>query len=150
MVFLAFQSRPILEEIWGRCACVARKDLILILRGAISVIVPILNLKIHARAIGRRRSCQETGIYRVNQAEAQGQWRRRNWDYLREYRRKNPAYTEKNRIRQRDRNRRWRSGSGIAKMDELIVEIGVVMEPWGGKEGVIGGTNSIIGSRPPT
>ena len=57
--------------------------------------------------------------YRANQAEAQKQWRSRNRDYWRQYRKRNPAYTEKNRIRQRERNRGRRSGVGIAKMDEL-------------------------------
>jgi hypothetical protein len=57
--------------------------------------------------------------YRANQAEAQRQWRSRNKGYWRAYRKKNPAYTEKNRLGQRERNRRRRSGSGIAKMDEL-------------------------------
>jgi len=57
--------------------------------------------------------------YRANQAEAQRQWCSRNKGYWREYRRRNPAYTETNRIRQRERNRRRRSGGGIAKMDEL-------------------------------
>jgi len=60
--------------------------------------------------------------YRANQAEAQGQWRSRNKGYWREYRKKNPAYTEKNRLGQRERNRRRRSGPGIAKMDELKVK----------------------------
>jgi hypothetical protein len=66
--------------------------------------------------------------YRANQAEAQRQWRGRNKDYWREYRRRNPAYTERNRMGQRERNRRRRSGSGVAKMDELIVELGVISE----------------------
>jgi hypothetical protein len=93
--------------------------------------------------------------YRANQAEAQRQWRGRNKDYWREYRRRNPAYTERNRMGQKERNRRRRSGSeiakmdelkgktlipsgryrlvplcnpGIAKMDELIVELGVISE----------------------
>jgi hypothetical protein len=57
--------------------------------------------------------------YRVNQASAQRQWRSRNKDYWRQYREKNPAYTEANRIGQRERNRSRRSGSEIAKMDEL-------------------------------
>ena len=57
--------------------------------------------------------------YRANQAEAQRQWRSRNKGYWRAYRKKNPAYAETNRIRQRERNRRRRSGAGIAKMDEL-------------------------------
>jgi len=57
--------------------------------------------------------------YRANQAEAQRQWRSRNRDYWRQYRRRNPAYTEGNRMGQKERNRRRRSGAGIAKMDEL-------------------------------
>ena len=57
--------------------------------------------------------------YRMNQASAQKQWRSRNPGYWKEYRRRNPAYTEKNRIGQRERNQRRRLGSGIAKMDEL-------------------------------
>ena len=57
--------------------------------------------------------------YRANQAEAQRQWRSRNKDYWKEYRRKHPDYTEGNRTGQRERNRRRRSGAGIAKMDEL-------------------------------
>jgi len=104
------------------------------------------------------------GDYRANQAEAQRQWCSRNSDYWRQYRKRNPAYTEKNRIRQRERNRVRRSGSGIAKMDErkgksvirsgryrlmplcnpgiakmdeLIVELGVISEDCGlGGEGV--------------
>jgi hypothetical protein len=57
--------------------------------------------------------------YRANQAEAQRQWRSRNKGYWKQYRRRNPAYTERNRIRQRERNRGRRSGKGIANMDEL-------------------------------
>ena len=57
--------------------------------------------------------------YRANQAEAQRQWRSRNKDYWRQYRKRNPAYTERYRIRQRERNRVRRSGPEIAKMDEL-------------------------------
>ena len=57
--------------------------------------------------------------YRANQAEAQKQWRSRNRDYWKRYREKHPAYTESNRIGQRERNRRRRLGKEIAKMDEL-------------------------------
>jgi hypothetical protein len=72
----------------------------------------------------RKRRWQKENLardsdYRANQAEAQRQWRRRNTDYWKEYRKKNPAYTERNRVGQRERNRRRRSGAGIAKMDEL-------------------------------
>ena len=106
----------------------------------------------------RKRNWQKEKLardadYRANQAAAQRQWHSRNRDYWREYRKRNPAYTETNRIRQRKRNRcrrveagiakmdaltaktvirsgRYRlvplGGWGIAKMDELIVEIGVI------------------------
>jgi len=57
--------------------------------------------------------------YRANQTEAQRQWRIRNRDYWRGYRERNPVYTETNRMNQRERNRRRGSGAGIAKMDEL-------------------------------
>ena len=57
--------------------------------------------------------------YRANQAEAQKQWQGRNKDYWKRYREKNPAYTERNRTAQKERNRRRRSGAKIAKMDEL-------------------------------
>jgi hypothetical protein len=109
---------------------------------------------------GRKRNWQKEKLandsdYRANQAEAQRQWRSRNRDYWRQYRKKHPVYTESNRTGQRERNRRRRSGStiakmdelkgktvirsgryrlipfcnpGIAKMDELIVEIGIISE----------------------
>ena len=72
----------------------------------------------------RKRAWQKEKLasdsdYRANQAEAQRQWRSRNRDYWRRDRKRNPVYTERNRIGQRDRNRRRRSGSGIAKMDEV-------------------------------
>jgi hypothetical protein len=60
--------------------------------------------------------------YRDNQASAQRQWRSRNKDYWKRYREKNPAYTERNRVAQQERNRRRRSGTEIAKMDELKEE----------------------------
>jgi len=91
--------------------------------------------------------------YRENQAMAQSDWCSRNKGYWKEYRKRNPAYEEQNRIRQRERNRikrikpdiakmdaqkgepliisgRYRlqplSNQMIAKMDELIVEIDVI------------------------
>ena len=57
--------------------------------------------------------------YRANQVEAQRQWRERNGDYWKRYREKNPVYAERNRLRQRERNQRRRLGTEIAKMDEL-------------------------------
>jgi hypothetical protein len=72
----------------------------------------------------RKRKWQKAKLandsdYRANQAEAQRQWRHRNRDYWRQYREKHTRYTEANRTSQRERNRRRRFGSGIAKMDEL-------------------------------
>jgi len=72
----------------------------------------------------RKRAWQKEKLasdsdYRANQAEAQRQWRSRNRDYWRRYRKRNPVYTETNRMGQKGRNRRRRSGAGIAKMDEV-------------------------------
>jgi len=67
----------------------------------------------------QREKLAKDSDYRQNQAAAQRRWCSRNRDYWREYRERNPAYTEGNRMGQRERNRRRRSGSGIAKMDEL-------------------------------
>ena len=64
--------------------------------------------------------------YPATRAEAQRQWRIRNRDYWTEYRRRNSSYTEANQMDQRKRNRLRRSGNGIAEMDELIVEVGVI------------------------
>ena len=56
--------------------------------------------------------------YRDNQAKAQRQWRSRNKDYWKRYREKHPVYRERNRMAQKERNRRRLSGAEIAKMDE--------------------------------
>ena len=102
----------------------------------------------------RKKSWQKEKLasdldYRENQAAAQRAWRKRNRQYWREYRKSNPGYREQNRLRQRERSRQRRTiakmdkqgvktaiASGryrlvplygkIAKMDELIVEIGVI------------------------
>ncbi len=66
----------------------------------------------------QKEKLSEDSDYRANQAWAQRQWRSRNKSYWREYRRRNPAYTERNRDCQKGRNRRRRSERGIAKMDE--------------------------------
>jgi len=87
--------------------------------------------------------------YRENQAAAQKAWRQRNKGYWKEYRKNNQTYGERNRLCQRERNRQRRMIAKmdelrakslispgryrlvplygkVAKMDELIVEIGVV------------------------
>jgi hypothetical protein len=97
----------------------------------------------------QREKLSHDADYRENQAAAQRAWRSRNSHYWRQYRTKNPGYREKNRLRQRQRNRQRRMIAKmdeletktlvspgryrlvplygtIAKMDELIVEIGVI------------------------
>jgi hypothetical protein len=93
--------------------------------------------------------------YRENQAAAQRAWRQRNREYWTHYRQSHPAYQEANRLRQRQRNwqrrRMAKMDAGgaktllpsgryrlvplygkIAKMDALIVEIGVVSRGYAG------------------
>ena len=64
--------------------------------------------------------------YRETQADAQRRWCGRNRDYWRQYRQRNPEYAERNRQRQRERNRRRRLGAGIAKMDALQAENAII------------------------
>jgi hypothetical protein len=87
--------------------------------------------------------------YWENQAAAQRAWRERNPAYWRHYRERHPAYRDHNRLRQRERNRQRRAvakmdapranpaivpgryrlvplSGPIAKMDALIVELGIV------------------------
>ena len=59
----------------------------------------------------RKRAWQKERLahdpdYRANEAQAQSQWMSRNKDYWKEYRKRHPTYQEKNRLRQRERNRR--------------------------------------------
>ena len=108
-----------MEETWRSRACVVGDHLIPILQCVVSGIVVILNVKRLGREIGRGKGWQKTVTTDRTRAGPKGGWRSRNRDYWREYRERNPAYTEGNRIRQRERNRRRRSGAGIAKMDEL-------------------------------
>ena len=88
--------------------------------------------------------------YKENQTAAQKAWCERNRHYWREYRKRNPRYREQNRLQQRKRDRQRRMIAKmdelpakslvspgryrlvplygkVAKMDELIVEIGVVV-----------------------
>jgi len=96
----------------------------------------------------QRQKLKSDPDYRENQAKAQKAWRERNRDYWRHYRKHHPAYEKKNRLQQRERNRKRMIAKmdersqktavapgryrlvplygTIAKMDELIVEIGVI------------------------
>lgn len=70
----------------------------------------------------QREQLAKESDYRGNQAAAQKGWCGRNKGYWREYRKKNPEYTARNRKQQKERNRRRRSMHGIAKMDALRTE----------------------------
>lgn len=102
----------------------------------------------------QKRKLVSDSAYRENQSDAQKEWRKKNSNYWKKYRERNPAYTERNRFLQRDRNRMRKKGPpviakmdeltprntiasgryrlvplcnpGIAKMDALIVELGVI------------------------
>jgi 16S rRNA C967 or C1407 C5-methylase (RsmB/RsmF family) len=64
--------------------------------------------------------------YRKSQTDCQKTWREKHPEYWREYRARNSGYTERNRVLQRERNRRRprkrvdAATSVIAKMDESI------------------------------
>lgn len=66
----------------------------------------------------KRKKQHTDADYRDNQARAQRAWHERHRDYWREYRRRHPQYTERNRQQQRSRNARRAGrerGSVIAK-----------------------------------
>jgi len=71
----------------------------------------------------QRQKLKTDADYRANQAAAQRRWRTRHPEYWRRYRQSRPAYAERNREQQRERNRRQRmAGTGpsppvIANMD---------------------------------
>ncbi len=67
----------------------------------------------------QKRKLMTDEAYRENQSDARKAWVKKNSDYWKRYREKNPAYTERNRLLQRERNRRKRGAPVIAKMDEL-------------------------------
>lgn len=60
-------------------------------------------------------------VYRKGQSDCQQNWLERHPDYWREYRASHPAYCERNRQQQGERNRRRRAPPDevIAKMDEV-------------------------------
>ena len=100
----------------------------------------------------QRQRLRDDADYRDNQARAQANWRVRHPDYWRQYRAAHPAYRERNREMQRQRNAqrstrqaanmdaspsshpiasgfyilRPAAGSGIAKMNSCTVHITVL------------------------
>ncbi|MGF6296381.1 hypothetical protein QFZ98_008242 [Paraburkholderia youngii] len=71
--------------------------------------------------LARRRDWQRERVrtdpdYRANQAKAQATWSARHPDYWRRYRETRPAYRDRNRAMQQERNAR-RNAATVAKMD---------------------------------
>ncbi len=66
------------------------------------------------RKLWQRERRAKDPDYRENQARAQEAWLARNPDYWREYRHRNPEYTQRNRERQRERARK-RDGPSVVK-----------------------------------
>jgi endogenous inhibitor of DNA gyrase (YacG/DUF329 family) len=64
--------------------------------------------------------------YRENQARARQRWAQAHPDYWRRYRRDHSDYTARNRVLQRERDRRRREG--LAKMDACRVQLTVLPE----------------------
>ena len=63
------------------------------------------------RARWQREKLKQDPDYRGNQAMAQRRWRDRRRDYWRRYRQSHPEYTARNRVQQRERNRRRRQSA---------------------------------------
>ena len=83
--------------------------------------------------------------YRENQRRAQEKWLADHPDYWRNYRADHPAYTERNRVQQRERNRKGRSPSagtsqsslsrsaitdGIYKLSSIPTGLNAKMDSW--------------------
>ena len=69
--------------------------------------------------------------YKDNQNDAQGRWCEKNPEYWKKYRASHPAYTQRNRHLQRERNKRRTgaradTGSVIAKRYEYLVELNLI------------------------
>jgi hypothetical protein len=95
--------------------------------------------------------------YRSNQEAAQKAWRERHTKYWQEYRLRNPVSTERNRLKQRERNHTQRNlpnasvDNEIAKMDSIILQNADSVAIWTGRyclspvvDGVIAKMDSII------
>lgn len=85
----------------------------------------------------QKRKIADDQTYRQDQKEAQKIWLDKRPGYWKQYRASHPEYTQRNRKKQKDRNRSVKvhtaaksSFREIAKMDALIVEIGVIKDDY--------------------
>jgi len=81
------------------------------------------------KALWHRRKLLTDEEYQQNRSAAQQGWRERHPDYWRDYRKAHPEYSERNRVLQRERNKKARcvaeragplSGE-VAKMDSAVI-----------------------------
>src|SRR3989339_1488559 len=80
------------------------------------------------RSLWHKRKIMTDRDYKRNQDAAQQLWRKTRPDYWRNYRKLHPAYTERNRVLQRERNRKARgekSGAappvGVIAKEDLVI-----------------------------
>lgn len=74
------------------------------------------------RKLWQRTRRADDPDYRENQARAQEAWLARNPDYWRDYRRRNPEYTERNRARQRARGQEQREDALLVKVPKTRLQ----------------------------
>jgi len=73
------------------------------------------------KADWQRHKMRTDPDYMANQKISQKQWAKANPDYWKQYRKRNPEKTERNRILQTARNRKARATHSLAKMDESMI-----------------------------
>ncbi len=71
------------------------------------------------RKLWQRRKMAQDPDYKANQRRSEQQWHTEHPDYWRHYRRRNPGYVLRNRLLQKERNRKRRARERIATMDAL-------------------------------
>ena len=70
------------------------------------------------KTLWQREKMANDPDYKATQQDCRKRWLKQNPDYWREYRIRNPQYTEHNRLLQKKRDRKRRLGN-LAKMDAL-------------------------------
>jgi len=73
------------------------------------------------KAAWQRYKLKHDPVYRANQKSSQRQWLAGKPGYWKAYRKKNPEKTERNRILQRQRNRKARCLPAVAKVDPSLI-----------------------------
>ena len=74
------------------------------------------------RADWQRRKLLQDADYREHQKKAKSNWREQHRDYMRAYRRNNPAYRERERLRRRE-SRKQTHIAGVTPRDQCAVKM---------------------------